>query len=108
MTRFREESYRGEAAMDITGSEHCNHESDPEPAYGKNVRRRPILSPLAELIADLSRARVGQLPSVGDCPHLVNWRDNKSIYMDLLLKGLPDIDLDINICYGKAFIRVTL
>ena len=92
--------------MDINGPKDRDHDPAPESSCGGTVRRRPILAPLCDLIGDLSRARVGPVPSGGEGGPPTHWCDDKNIYMNFDLEDAADIDVDINICYGKAYIRV--
>jgi hypothetical protein len=92
--------------MDITGPEDRDREPAHEPPSGRADRRPPILAPLGELIADLSRARVGPMPAGREGEPPTRWRDDKNLYMNFDLRDAIDIDVDINVCYGKVYIRV--
>src|SRR4051812_37708234 len=79
-------------AMDTTEPEDCDHGPAPESTVGGAVRRRPILGPLGDLIADLSGARGGPLPPEPEGEPPSHWRDEKNIYMSFNLESAGDID----------------
>ncbi len=92
--------------MDITGPIDRDH--DPELGSFSNgaVRQSPILGPLCDLMKDLSRARGEPVPPgrEGEPPAL--WQDEKNVYMSFNILDAANIDVDINVCFGKAYIRV--
>ena len=93
--------------MDINGPEDRDHEPAPEPPCRGAVRRRPILAPLCDLIGDLSGARVGPAPSGREgAPPGALARRQEHLHELRSRRMRRDIDVDINICYGKAYIRV--
>lgn len=92
--------------MDTTGPEDRDHDPALESSSGGPVRRRPILGPLGDLMGDLARARGAPMPPDREGEPPTHWRDDRNIYMNFSLEDAGDIDVDINVCYGKVYIRV--
>ncbi len=92
--------------MSTTGPKDRDHDPSLDSSSGGAVRRRPILAPLGDLMGDLSRARGVPAPPVREGEPPTHWRDDKNIYMSFDLEDARDIDVDINVCYGKVYIRV--
>ena len=92
--------------MDTTGPKDRHHDPALESSSEGAVRRRPILAPLGDLMGNLSRARGGPMPPGREGEPPTHWRDDENIYMSFDLEDAIDIDVDINVCYGKVYIRV--
>lgn len=93
--------------METNGPEDRDHDPSPESSSKGGTQRSPILAPLGDLMADLATARRRPMATDrnGDPP--MHWEDESNIYMSYTLEGAGDLDVDINICYGKVYIRVT-
>ena len=92
--------------MEKIGPEDRNRDPSPESSSGGGVRR-PILAPLGELMADLAGARRRPMAPDRNGEPPTHWADGDNLYMSFTLEGAGDLDVDISICYGKVYIRVT-
>ena len=91
--------------MDTTKPEDRDHAPAHESDSRGAARRRPILTPLGDLIGELSTARI-EMPTGREGEAPTQWRDDENVYMSFDLEDNIDIDLDINVCYGKVYIRI--